>query len=122
MNNKKSLQERTKEFSVSLPIMENREKGDFSRLNGSYVTINDYGFMKDDDKDYAAFTIAEDDKFFYFGGQVLTENLQELDADGYGDEIRKMGLPVFFDTKKSKNGRNYTTVEFYPAESAPAKK
>ena len=122
MNNKKSLQERTTEFDVSLPVMENREKGDFSRLTGSYVTINDYGFMKDDDKEYVAFTIAEDDKFFYFGGQVLTENMQELDADGYGNEIRKNGLPVFFDTKKSKNGRNYTTVEFYPAERAPAKK
>lgn len=114
MTIKKSLQERTKEFSVSLPLMENKEKGDFSRLHGSYVTINDYGFMNDDDKVYAAFTIKEDDKFFYFGGQVLTENLQDLDADGYGDEIRKEGLPVFFDTKKSKNKREYTTVAFFP--------
>lgn len=111
---KKSLQERTKEFAVSLPLMENKEKGDFSRLHGSYVTINDYGFMKDDGKEYVAFTIKEDDKFFYFGGQVLTENLQDLDADGYGDEIRKEGIPVFFDTKKSKNKREYTTVEFFP--------
>lgn len=110
----KKLQDRVKEFEVSLPLMENREKGDFSRLQGSYTTINDFGFMKDDDKDYIAFTVKEDDKHFYFGGQVLTENMLELETEGYGDQIRKEGLPVFFDTKKSKNGRNYTTVEFYP--------
>lgn len=110
----KSLKERVKEFSVSLPLMEGREKGDFSRLHNSVVTITDYGFMKDNDKDYVAFILKEDSKTFYFGGQVLTENMQELEADGYGDTIRKEGLPVLFDTKKSKNKREYTTVEFYP--------
>lgn len=113
---KKSLQDRVKEFSVSLPIMEGREKGEFNRLHGSTVTITDFGFMKDDDKEYVAFVVKEDPQYFYFGGQVLTENIQELEADGYGDEIRKSGLPVLFNTKKSKNKREYTTVEFYPAE------
>jgi hypothetical protein len=70
--------------------------------------------MKDEDKEYVVFTIKEDPQYFYFGGQVLTDNMKALDNDGYGDEIRKDGLPVFFDTKKSKNKREYTTVEFYP--------
>lgn len=110
----KNLRERVKEFSINLPLMENREKGDFSRLHGTNVTIDDYGFMTDGDKDYAAFTVKEDDKTFYFGGMVLTEQLHELDNDGYGDEIRKNGLPVRFGEKKSKTKKNYTTVEFYP--------
>ena len=74
---KKSLQDRVKEFSVSLPIMEGREKGEFNRLHGSTVTITDFGFMKDDDKEYVAFVVKEDPQYFYFGGQVLTENIQE---------------------------------------------
>jgi hypothetical protein len=111
---KKSLQERVKEFSISLPLMEGREKGDFSRLHGTPVTINDFGFMKDDDKEYVVFTVKEDPQFFYFGGQVLTENMKQLDQDDYSDAVRKEGLPVLFNTKKSKNKRDYTTVEFYP--------
>jgi hypothetical protein len=116
----KSLRDRVQEFSVSLPLMEGRDKGEFSRLHGSVVTITDFGFMKDGDKQYVAFTIKEDDKNFYFGGRVLTDQLSQLEEEGYGADIRKEGLPVLFDEKKSKKkndqGRynTYTTVEFYP--------
>jgi hypothetical protein len=113
-NLKKSLQDRVKEFSISLPLMEGREKGDFSRLHGETVSIADYGFMKDDNKEYVAFVVKEDPQYFYFGGQVLTDNMRQLDEDGYSEEIRKDGLPVLFQTKKSKNKREYTTVDFYP--------
>jgi hypothetical protein len=83
------------------------------------LTINEYGFLQDTDedgavKDYAAFTVKEDPNAFYFGGKVLTDNLKDLDADGYHAEIVKDGLPVRFTQKKSKNKRNYTAVVFYP--------
>ena len=112
----KSLRDKVKEFSVSLPLMENREKGDLDDLKGINSTITDYDFMKDDGKEYVAFIVEDDPQHFFFGGQVLTDNLRSLEDDGYGDSIRKEGLPVRFDTKKSKNKREYTTVEFYPGE------
>lgn len=114
--NIKSLKDKVKEFSVSLPIMEGREKADFADLKGETVTIVDFDFMKDKDGDYVAFIIKEDEKHFYFGGMVLTENMHTLEKDGYGDSVREEGLPVKFGKKKGKNKLEYTTVEFYPGE------
>jgi len=117
----KDLQARTKEFEISLPLMEGRQKADFERLLNTNVTIIDYGFMTDGNgKEYVAFIIKEDDQNFYFGGMVLTEQMQKLDEEDFGDVIREEGLPVFFGRKKSKtSGKNYTTVEFFPAPVTP---
>ena len=110
-----NLKDRVKQFESNLTLMENREKGDLKRLFGTSVTITDYGFMADEgDKQYVAFVVEEDPDHFYFGGFVLTDNMLELDADGFHDEIIKSGLPVQFNSKMSKNKREYTTVKFYP--------
>ena len=112
---RKSLKDRAKEFSVSLPFMEGREKGDMKELHGQVSTICDYGFLTGDKgNDYAAFIVKERSGKFYFGGQVLTDQLQQLEAEGYHEEIVEEGLPVLFGEKKSKNKQTYTTVEFYP--------
>ena len=115
----KDLKARAKEFSILLPFMEGKDKGDLNRIVDTNVTIVEYGFLNstsDDgsEKDYVCFMVKEDPQHFYFGGQVLTENMHELDEDGFGDAIRKEGLPVQFSKKKSKNKREYTTVTFYP--------
>lgn len=115
----KSLKERAKEFTILLPFMEGKNKDEVDNIKGTTVTINEYGFIKsaeDNKPDFVAFTIKEDPKCFYFGGQVLTDQLKQLDDEGYREEIEKDGLPVRFGEKKSANGRKYTTVEFYPAE------
>lgn len=112
-----NLREKAKSFNVVLELMADKEKGDFSDLcNGNTLTIDDYGFIKDHEKDseYVVITVKESPDLFYFGGAVLTENMLELDADGFGDEIRKKGLPVSFNKKMSKNKREYATVDFYP--------
>ena len=117
-----SLREVAKSLQNSLPFMEGREKGELKRLYDDNFTIREYGFMKDsdektgEDKDYACFIVDEDEQNFYFGGQVLTEHLQELDNLGYHEEVNKEGLPVRFGLKKSKNKREYTTVTFYPED------
>lgn len=113
-NVKKSLKERAKEFSVQLPFMDGREKGEMSELIGQISTIVDYGFLKDGEKTYVCFITKERAKSFYFGGQVLTDQLEQLEAEGYHDDITAEGLPVLFTTKKSKNKMSYTAVEFYP--------
>lgn len=115
LNSKKSLKDRAKEFSVSLPFMEGREKGDASELIGTVNTIDNYGFLPDDKgQPYVVFTVKERSKKFYFGGEVLTDRMTQLEAEGYREEIEAEGLPVLMTTKKSKNGRNYTNIEFYP--------
>lgn len=112
---KKSLRDRAKKFSVNLDLMEKREKGDLQDILDKKVTINDYGFLKDEfEKEYVVFTITEDSGNFYFGGSVLTENLQELEGDGFGEDIRKDGLPVLLERVMSKNKREYTKVTYYP--------
>lgn len=112
---RKSLKDRAKEFTVMLPFMEGREKGDSKELLGQVSTITDYGFLKgDDNREYVAFITAERAKKFYFGGTVLTDQMQQLEAEGYHDEIVNEGLPMLMTEKRSKNGRTYTNVEFYP--------
>ena len=116
-NMKKALKERAKEFSVRLPFMEGKEKGELKEVLGMICTINDFGFLKgDQNNDYAVFTVKEIEKKFFFGGQVLTDQLQQLEAEGYHEDIITEGLPVLFTEKKSKNNKTYTNVEFYPDE------
>ena len=112
-----NLRNRTKLLSNTLPLMENREKGDLLTLVDRQLTINDFGFLKDElNKEYVVFTVKEDDKNFYFGGQVLTEDLQDLEDDGYGEEIRTSGLPILLERVISKNKREYTKVTYYPED------
>lgn len=112
---RKSLKDRAKEFSVQLPFMEGRDKGDAKVLVGQVSTIADYGFLKGDDgRDYVVFITKERAKEFYFGGTVLTDQLMQLEAEGYHDEIVEDGLPMLMTEKKSKNNRSYINVEFYP--------
>lgn len=114
-NMRKSLKDRAKDFSIQLPFMDGREKGDAKELIGQVSTIIDYGFLKgDNDNDYVVFITKERSKTFYFGGQVLTDQMQQLEAEGYRDEIIAEGLPMLMTEKKSKNNRSYTNVEFYP--------
>lgn len=113
--NLKSLRDRAKEFSVQLPFMDGRDKGDAKELVGQISTICDYGFLKGDDgREYVVFIVKERASTFYFGGTVLTDQLAQLEAEGYHDSIIEEGLPMLMTEKKSKNGRNYTNVEFYP--------
>ena len=113
----KSLKERAKEFSVRLPFMEGREKADVKELIGTVNTIDEYGFLPGDKGEpYAVFTVKERSKTFYFGGQVLTDQLAQLEAEGYHEAINAEGLPFLMTEKKSKNNRTYANIEFYPEQ------
>lgn len=112
----KSLRERAREFSVQLPFMDGREKGDVKNLLGQVTTITDYGFIPNEAGEaYVCFIVKERSKEFYFGGTVLTDRLTKLDEEGFGDAIREEGLPVLMtEAKGKKSNRTYTNVEFYP--------
>lgn len=111
MNNLKQF---AKSLSLQLELMDGREKGDFDEIIGEVLTITDFGFMKDDGKEYVAFITKEYDDKFYFGGMVLTEQLKEIEKGGFLESVRKDGLPVLFGSKLGKNKRMYTTVTFFP--------
>lgn len=112
---RKNLRDRAKEFSVQLPFMDGREKGDSKELVGQVSTICDYGFLKGDDgREYVVFITKERSKHFYFGGTVLTDQMQQLEVEGYHEDIVSEGLPMLMTEKKSKNNRSYVNVEFYP--------
>lgn len=109
-----------KEVTVSgLPFMEGREKGETDMIINKTLTITDFGFMKDDKEEYAVFICKEDNDNFYFGGGVTTDCLKKLDNALTDDEMGQLlseGLPVHFESKKSKNKREYTKCTFFPAE------
>ena len=115
---KKDLKAFAKEITMAgFPFMEGREKEDLKSIYDKVININEFGFMKDPDnnKEYLVFLIKEDDKVFFFGGQVLTDNFKEFEKEGYADEIRSNGIPALLSAKTSKkSGRSYTAVEYYP--------
>lgn len=116
-NVRKSLRDRAKEFSVQLPFMEGREKGDTKELLGTVNTIIEYGFLPNEKGEvYACFIVKERSDKFYFGGMVITDQLLKLEEEGYHEEIVEAGLPVLMTEKKSKNKMTYTNVEFYPED------
>lgn len=111
----KSLRERAREFTSRLPFMEGRDKADIKELLGTVNTITDYGFLPNDKGEpYAVFIVKERAGKFYFGGMVLTDQLSQLEAEGYHEAICEEGLPMLLTESKSKNGRGYINVEFYP--------
>ena len=113
----KSLKDRAREFHNRLPFMEGRDKGDTKDLLGTVNTIIDYGFLPNENGvPYAVFIVKERAKQFYFGGTVITDQLTQLEAEGYHDAITTEGLPVLMTEAKSKNNRSYINVEFFPED------
>ena len=97
---KKALRDRAKEFSVRLPFMEGRDKGETKELLGTVNTIVEYGFLPNEHGElYAAFIVKERSDKFYFGGTVLTDRLSQLEAEGYHDAICEEGLPMLMTEK-----------------------
>jgi hypothetical protein len=119
---KKSLKERAIEIASGCELMIGRDKGEMDKLMNSIVSINDFDFLTDSEKgvEYVVFTIMEDDAHFFFGGSVLTDKCKQLRDEGYLEEVQKEGLPTMFGKKqpKDKKKQAYTTVQFYPSETA----
>ena len=110
-----SLKDKAKSMNAGkgIEFMADRTKGNAEDLQGKTVTIRDYAFITGTDGEYVVFIIDEDPEAFYFGGKVLTDNMKEFTEEEHAEIIRD-GLPTKFDVRKSKNKRNYTSVEFFP--------
>lgn len=108
-----TLQDYLKQKHGKLAIMEGKEKEDLKSLLNKEITINDYDFLNGEDGIYAVFTIKEDEKCFYFGSSIITDELKGIDEAGLKEELKQEGLKVKFVEKKAKNSsRKYIAVEF----------
>lgn len=97
-----------------IEFMNEREKGEMQDLLNKNLTITDYSFINGDDGEYVVFIVKEDESKFYFGGKVLTENMKSFTSDDK-EEIKRDGLPVIFEERKSKKtNRKYIASRFYP--------
>ncbi len=112
-----NLRQFAKKLTEQLEIMAGKEKGNTDDLIGEIVTINDFDFLKGENGEYAVFTVKEHPGTFYFGGQVLTDDLQQIGASGMLPEVQKEGLPALMSKKRAKeSNRYYTNVIFYPED------
>jgi len=89
------------------------------------VTLNNFEFSTSmitengvqKESEFVAFTIAEEEKLFYFGGSVVTKSLKNFSEEEL-DLIKENGIPVKFEKCVSKvAGHNdYTKIIFFPEE------
>ena len=116
MKNLQDLRNKASEIQSQSELMEGREKGDMSQLLNQYVTVIDYDFADGDNGLYSILHFKEIKELFFFGGGVITDQLKKLDEDGYKETIQKEGLPVKFESVKSKNNRYYTNAILFPED------
>lgn len=93
-----------------IPFMNDAEKGDFKEIIGSPVHIADFGFIRNEDGDFAVISVKERPGRFYFCNQIVTEMLHTVDDDGMRKEL--VGEPIAFEYRTSKKGREYLAFEF----------
>ena len=94
---------------------EGMTKVDMESLIGKEITIIDYDFTTDSEKDevFAVMVIKEAPKSFVFCGKVLTDLLCAIAEDKEADtELHTTGLRVKLSTANVKNSkRTYTKVD-----------
>ena len=112
-----SLKEKAESMNSGKGIvfMEGRTKGETEELIDKTVTIRDYAFINGTDGEYAVFIVDGENKKFYFGGKVLTDNLKAFTDEEHAELISD-GLPTRFTLRVSKNKKKYVAVEFYPED------
>ena len=93
-----------------IPFMDGADKGELRDILGDIVHISDFGFIRNDEGDFAVIQLSEHPGVFYFCNQVITDMLHEVEKDGMRGELPKQGIK--FEQKVSKKGREYFAFEF----------
>lgn len=115
MNDNNTIRAYFNQFSSrGIPFMDDRKKGDINGLVGEVLHIDDFGFINGRDGEYAVVSFKEHPDSFYFAGLALTDICRKIDADGMREELAAQ--PVVLSMKKSKNNRNYMSVDFTAAD------
>lgn len=93
-----------------ITFMDDRQKGDIKTLVGETIHVDDFGFIKRRDGEYAVISTVEHPDKFYFAGLALTDIVRQVEEDGMRDALKSQGIKLSM--KRSKNGRDYMSVEF----------
>lgn len=93
-----------------IAFMEGRDKGNLQDMLDKPLHIVDYGFIKNDEGEYAVMQFAEDGSKFYFGNSIITEMLHTVEDDGMKEALAEQ--PIKFFSRESKKGRTYTGFKF----------
>lgn len=102
-------------------LMEGRTKGDFDELIGTAVTVVEFDLVNDGHATYPCIVTKEHPDKFYFGGYVLNKIIAAWVAEEENGDVeaasealkRSGGVRMGFDSKKTKNNNNVTTVVIY---------
>ena len=108
-----------KNAGEGIKFMENRTKGELEEILNNEVTLRDYDFITGKEGRFVVFIVDEVADKFFFGGSVITGLLDDISPENK-KELQEQGVPVEVYSKKSKNGREYNGMTFYPAEAATA--
>lgn len=103
--------------SKGIPFMDGRDKGESADIVGKWLHIDDFGFIKGDNGEFAVVSFAEDAEHFYFMNSIITEMLQKVNADSMRKYLGSQAIR--FDMKTSAKGRDYMTYEFADADEIP---
>lgn len=95
-----------------IDFMDGRDKADTGVLTAAdeVYHIDNHAYLSNDEGEYAVFTVAEFPSLFFFGNQIITETLKQIDSDGMAASLPEVG--VTFLTRVSKKNREYVTIDF----------
>lgn len=93
-----------------IPFMEGRDKAVLADVVGNPVHIEDFGFIRGEDGDYACLALKEYPTVFFFGNAYITAMLKKVDNDNMRGALREQN--VVFELKTSKRGREYMSFKF----------
>lgn len=108
---------KAKNSGEGIKFMENRTRGELKEILNKEVTLRDYDFINGKEGRFVVFIVDGIEDKFFFGGSVITELLDSLNPEEK-KELQAEGVPVEVYSKKSKNGREYNGMTFYPAEAS----
>lgn len=106
-----------KNSGEGIKFMENRTRGELKEILNKEVILRDYDFINGKEGRFVVFIVDGIEDKFFFGGSVITDLLDSLNPEEK-KELQAEGVPVEVYSKKSKNGRDYNGMTFYPAEAA----
>ena len=93
-----------------IPFMEGREKANLKDVLDRKLHIDDFGFIKGEEGEYAVISFAEDKDYFYFANAIVTDALKKIKEDGKSEELKDVA--VVFTLRMSNKNREYVAIEF----------
>lgn len=94
-----------------VPFMEGRDKGDKKDMLDKPLHIVDFGFIRGTDgDDFAVMLFDELPDVFFFGNALVTEMLQQVEADDMREGLKDVTI-TFTERKSKQSGRMYVSYD-----------